>query len=83
MTRTNITSPMASPSTYTTAWSATVPGLVRKKKPKVIWKKEMEVMIVFADMSAILVAFLEPGLPWKCLGNKVGLWCWPSVIWLL
>ena len=36
------------------AWSAIVAGFVRKKKPRVMWKREMEVMIVRAEMSAMV-----------------------------
>jgi hypothetical protein len=39
--------------TYTIAWSATVPGFVRKKKPSVMWKRHSEVRIVFAEMRAM------------------------------
>lgn len=46
--------PMASPMTKTIAWSAIVPGSVRKKKASVRWKSEMEVMIVRAEMSAMV-----------------------------
>jgi len=38
---------------YTTAWSAIVPGFVKKKKPRVMWKRETEVMIVFPDINAM------------------------------
>lgn len=44
---------MDSPRAQTRAWSAMVMGFVRKKKPRVMWKSESEVMIVFADMRAI------------------------------
>ena len=47
------TKPIDSPSRDTTAWSATVPGLVRKKKPRVMWKRQSEVRIVRPDMSAM------------------------------
>ena len=50
---------MLSPNRYTTAWSDTAAGLVRKKKASVRWKREREVMIVRADMSAILGCFLS------------------------
>lgn len=42
------------PRIQTSAWSATVIGLVRKKKPRVMWKSEREVRIVVADMSAMV-----------------------------
>lgn len=42
--------------TQTRAWSAMVPGFVRKKKPRVMWKRETEVMIVLAEMSAMVAA---------------------------
>lgn len=45
--------PMDSPRMNTRAWSAMVAGFVRKKKASVTWKREREVMIVFAEMSAI------------------------------
>lgn len=48
------TSPIDSPRIQTRAWSAMVLGLVRKKKPKVRWKREREVMMVLAEMSAIM-----------------------------
>jgi hypothetical protein len=38
----------------TRVWSAIVPGLVRKKKARVMWKREREVIIVAAEMSPIL-----------------------------
>lgn len=46
--------PIDSPSTYTIAWSAMVAGFVRKKYARVTWKREREVMIVFADMIAMV-----------------------------
>jgi hypothetical protein len=49
--------------TYTSAWSAIVEGLVRKKKASVMWKRETDVMIVFAEMSAIVAV--------GCLGDVV------------
>jgi hypothetical protein len=49
------TRPIASPIINTRVWSAMVPGLVRKKKARVMWKSEREVMIVAAEMSAILI----------------------------
>lgn len=36
------------------AWSAIVLGLVRKKKARVRWKRQMEVMMVLAEMSAMM-----------------------------
>ena len=47
--------PIASPMINTRVWSARAPGEVRKKYASVIWKREREVMIVFPDMSAIVV----------------------------
>lgn len=38
----------------TRVWSAIAPGFVRKKKARVTWKSEREVMIVAAEMTAIL-----------------------------
>lgn len=52
---------MDSPSSWTIGWSATVFGLVKKKKARVMWKKQSEVRMVFADMSA-MVAVLGLGL---------------------
>lgn len=48
------TRPIDSPSKKTTAWSATVAGLVRKKKPRVMWKRQREVRMVRAEMSAMV-----------------------------
>lgn len=44
------------PRIQTKAWSATVMGFVRKKKPRVMWKSEREVRIVVADISAMFAA---------------------------
>lgn len=55
-------------------WSARVAGLVRKKKPRVRWKRQIEVMIVLADMSA-MVAVVGGCLPegwWKVRGGARG-----------
>jgi hypothetical protein len=38
----------------TRVWSAMAPGFVRKKKARVRWNRESEVMIVAAEMRAIL-----------------------------
>lgn len=46
--------PIDSPRINTSAWSATVMGLVRKKKPSMTWKRQREVRIVLADMSAMV-----------------------------
>jgi hypothetical protein len=51
--------PMDSPMIYTSAWSAIVPGLVRKKKPKVIWNSDTEVMIVLAEISAMMLRYVQ------------------------
>lgn len=56
---------MASPMTNTMAWSAMVPGLVRKKKASVTWKSEMDVRIVRADISAMTTS-ARPGPSWWC-----------------
>lgn len=48
------TRPIASPSSQTTPWSAMVAGRVMKKKASVMWKREMEVRIVVADMSPMV-----------------------------
>lgn len=45
--------PMLSPMTYTSTWSLTVRGFVRKKKASVRWKSEMETMMVLAAMSGM------------------------------
>lgn len=45
--------PMDSPNTHTTAWSATVAGFETKKKPMVIWKRQSDVIMVFAGISAM------------------------------
>ena len=50
-----LTIPIASPRMYTSAWSDMVRGFVRKKKPSVMWKREMEVKMVLEDMSAMFV----------------------------
>jgi len=50
---------MASPRRKTTAWSAIVLGLVRKKKPRVMWKRQREVRMVRDDMSAIFAVLLS------------------------
>lgn len=36
-----------------------MPGLVRKKNPRVMWKSESDVMMVLADMSAMMVGGRE------------------------
>lgn len=51
-----LTNPMASPRTHTRAWSAMDSGFVKKKKASVMWKREMEVKMVFADMSAMIAS---------------------------
>jgi len=45
---------MASPIIKTSVWSAIACGFVRKKKASVTWKSESEVMIVAAEITAIL-----------------------------
>lgn len=53
---------MASPMIYTKVWSAIVFGEERKKKASVMWKRETEVRMVFAEMMAIFglcVRFFE------------------------
>jgi hypothetical protein len=47
------TRPIASPIINTRVWSAIVFGFVRKKKARVMWKSDSEVIIVAAEMSAI------------------------------
>jgi hypothetical protein len=48
------TRPIASPIMKTRVWSAIVRGFVRKKKASVMWKSDRDVMIVAAEMTAIL-----------------------------
>ena len=70
---------MASPMTKTSAWSAIVAGLVRKKKARVMWKKESEVRIVFADMSAMMAAnSLSIRLVGSCLSLTASSLRYPS-----
>jgi len=47
------TIPIASPMMKTSVWSAMESGDVRKKKARVMWKSEREVMIVAPEMTAI------------------------------
>lgn len=49
--------PMLSPMTKTMACSSMVRGLVRKKKARVRWKRETEVMMVLAAMSGMAGRF--------------------------
>jgi len=49
---------MASPMKNTSDWSARDPGEVRKKKARVMWKSEREVMMVAPEMTAILEVYL-------------------------
>lgn len=48
------TKPIASPTMYTSDWSATAPGEARKKYAIVRWKSDREVIMVAADMRPIL-----------------------------
>ena len=48
------TRPIASPIINTRVWSAIVFGFVRKKKARVMWKSDREVIMVAAEMSAML-----------------------------
>ena len=71
--------PIAPPSMFTSGRSLMVPGLVRKKKPSVMWKSEREVTMVFVEMSGML-AVAEPllfvgvrGRSTKYLGDGSGL----------
>ena len=48
------TRPIASPIINTSVWSAIVCGFVRKKKASVTWKSDRDVMIVAAEITAIL-----------------------------
>lgn len=50
-----LTIPMLCPRTCTRIWSLMVLGFVRKKKPRVMWKRDMEVMIVLDVMRAMIV----------------------------
>lgn len=52
------TRPIASPIIKTSVWSATVWGDVRKKKPRVIWNRHIERMIVPALMRGIVASWL-------------------------
>jgi len=61
------TRPIASPIINTSVWSAIVCGFVRKKKASVTWKSESEVMIVAAEITAILT------LRWLNLENSEAL----------
>ena len=47
--------PIASPMMKTSVWSDRAPGEVRKKYASVMWNSEREVMIVFPEMSPILL----------------------------
>jgi len=52
--------------------------LVRKKKPRVMWKRQREVRIVLAEMSAMVVVLLSSLLGRvSCVGAAVG-----GVVWL-
>lgn len=46
--------PMDSPIIQTSAWSATVMGFVRKKKASMMWNSAREVMMVFAEIRAMM-----------------------------
>ena len=70
--------PMLWPRTCTRIWSLMVLGLVRKKKPRVMWKRQREVRIVLAEMSAMVVVLLSCLLGRvSCVGAAVG-----GVVWL-
>ena len=45
--------PIASPIMKTSVWSAMEDGFVRKKKARVMWKREMELMMVAPEMRPI------------------------------
>lgn len=49
--------PIASPIMNTSVWSAIWFGEVRKNHARVTWKREREVIIVAADISAIFASF--------------------------
>jgi hypothetical protein len=50
--------------------------LVRKKKARVMWKKQSEVRMVFADMSAMVaVVGCCSGGCWLCRGQVVVIEC--------
>jgi hypothetical protein len=51
-----VTSPIACPITKTRVWSAIVAGEVRKKKARVMWKRESEVMIVEEEITAMMLS---------------------------
>jgi hypothetical protein len=52
------TSPIASPNIKTRVWSTIELGEVRKKKARVTWKRERDVMIVDAEITAILLVIV-------------------------
>lgn len=45
--------PIASPIMNTSVWSAMEDGFVRKKNPRVMWKRDMELMMVAPEMRPI------------------------------
>lgn len=49
--------PIASPIMKTRAWSARDSGDVRKKKARVMWKREREVIIVAPEITPILPVY--------------------------
>lgn len=51
--------PIASPIINTSDWSAMEDGDVRKKKARVMWKREMELMMVAPDMRPMAAAVEE------------------------
>jgi hypothetical protein len=59
--------PIASPIMKTSVWSATVDGDVRKKKAKVMWKREMELMMVAPDMRPMVAVEELPTMERKGL----------------
>lgn len=61
------TIPMASPIMNTSVWSATVEGAVRKKKAMVMWKREMELMMVAPEIRPMVAVEEIQMMERKCL----------------
>lgn len=75
--------PIASPIINTSVWSAIDDGFVRKKKPIVMWKREMELIMVAPDMRPMAAVVEELfdggeavvsvfGLSCFCFGQQPG-----------
>lgn len=61
--------PIASPIINTSVWSAIDDGFVRKKKPMVMWKREMELMMVAPDMRPMAAVVEECQEGGEAVGN--------------